>query len=88
MRLIDSLLLSGSVAFLLISISQIFYGKFADSYWVLMLSILLLLLLRFVRNQRKQETMQSEDETRPVAKVYKAAAHKPTTTKKPKKKRK
>lgn len=65
MKLYESILLSASVGFLIIGISQVFYGKFAESYWVLMFALICLLLLRLFRYREKQrnEALKSKEKS-------------------------
>lgn len=55
MKLIDTLLLSSAVAFLIIGIYEIFIGRFAESYWVLMLMLLAFFGYAY-RRRRQSET--------------------------------
>lgn len=70
MRLAESVLLSISVAFFIIGVSQAMRNSFVGSYWVFMLSILCLLALRLVRAKTQPETQQ-ETTTNPTNKKKK-----------------
>lgn len=57
MKLLDVLLLSASVGFLIISIYEIMIGNFANNYWLLMLMLICL----FVYGYRKNERLEREE---------------------------
>ena len=62
MKLIDILLLSASVGFLVISIYEIMIGNFANNYWLLMLMLICL----FVYGYRKNLRLEREEKAKKV----------------------
>ncbi|PKQ69970.1 hypothetical protein [Raineya orbicola] len=59
MKLIDTLLLSASVGFLIIGIYEIMMGRFAENYWVLMMMLISLFIYGYRKNLRvEKEKMQ------------------------------
>lgn len=52
MKLIDTLLLSASVGFLIIGIYEIMMGRFAENYWVLMMMLISLFIYGYRKNLR------------------------------------
>lgn len=52
MKLLDVLLLSASVGFLIISIYEIMIGNFANNYWLLMLMLICLFVYGYRKNER------------------------------------
>lgn len=66
MKLYESILLSAAVGFFIIAVSQVFYGKFAESYWVSMLALICLLSLRLIRylGNKKQQAVDNAVKTK------------------------
>ncbi len=62
MKLIDTLLLSASVGFLIIGIYEIMMGRFAENYWVLMMMLICLFLYGYRKNLRveKEKTQATQ----------------------------
>ena len=58
MKLIDSILLSASVGFLVIGINQVFAGSGKESYWIFMLSIICLFSYQARKLQRKSKASE------------------------------
>lgn len=69
MKLIDSILLSASVGFLVIGINQVFAGSGKESYWIFMLSIICLFSYQARKLQRKSKESEAAE-----AKVVVAAS--------------
>ncbi len=67
MKLLDVLLLSASVGFLVISIYEIMIGNFASNYWLLMLMLICL----FVYGYRKNQRLEREANTKKQAPALK-----------------
>jgi|GEM_PF-4626382 hypothetical protein len=62
MKLIDTLLLSASVGFLIIGIYEIMMGRFAENYWVLMMMLISLFIYGYRKNLRveKEKTQATQ----------------------------
>lgn len=62
MKLIDTLLLSASVGFLIIGIYEIMMGRFAENYWVLMMMMISLFIYGYRKNLRveKEKTQATQ----------------------------
>lgn len=62
MKLIDTLLLSASVGFLIIGIYEIMMGRFAENYWVLMMMMISLFIYGYRKNLRveKEKTQAAQ----------------------------
>jgi amino acid permease len=56
MKLIDTLLLSLSVALLIIGIYEVFLGRFAENYWVFMLMLASFFGYAYRRRQHANDT--------------------------------
>lgn len=61
MKLVDALLLSASVGFLIIGIFEIMRGRFAENYWILML----MFISFFTYAYRKNLQLEKENQDRP-----------------------
>lgn len=60
MKLVDSILLSASVGFLVIGINQVFAGQGKESYWIFMLSIICLFSYQARKMKRKEKAALAE----------------------------
>ncbi|EAY30490.1 hypothetical protein [Microscilla marina] len=60
MKLVDSILLSASVGFLVIGINQVFAGQGKESYWIFMFSIICLFSYQARKLKRKEKAAVAE----------------------------
>ncbi|MCS6796416.1 MAG: hypothetical protein RMJ97_11415 [Raineya sp.] len=70
MKLVDTLLLSASVGFLIIGIYEIMMGRFAENYWVLMMMLICLFIYGYRKNERieKEKSLQQKNIAQPKGK--------------------
>jgi amino acid transporter len=68
MKLVDVLLLSASVGFLVISIYEIMIGNFASNYWLLMLMLICLFVYGYRKNERLEREEKAKKLTNPKKK--------------------
>jgi hypothetical protein len=68
MKLVDVLLLSASVGFLIISIYEIMIGNFATNYWLLMLMLICLFVYGYRKNERLEREEKAKKLTNPKKK--------------------
>lgn len=61
MKLVDSILLSASVGFLVIGINQVFAGQGKESYWIFMLSIICLFSYQARKLKRKEKAAMANN---------------------------
>ena len=75
MKFSEAILLSLSVAFFIIAVHQTFVLGIAQSYWLFMLSVTMLLLNRLAKKKQDEKEVQREQ----VAAGKKVNKHKTTT---------
>jgi len=68
MKLLDILLLSASVGFLVISIYEIMIGNFANNYWLLMLMLICLFVYGYRKNERLESVKKPKSANNPKKK--------------------
>lgn len=61
MKLIDTIIFSICVALFIIGVHQIMVAGAANSYWILMLSVGLLILYRYRRLRNEENSRDKED---------------------------
>ncbi|KOY87075.1 hypothetical protein AD998_13820 [bacterium 336/3] len=55
MKLLDIVLLSASVGFLIIGIYEVMKGNFANNYWILMMMLICLFVYGYRKNLRLEQ---------------------------------
>ncbi|MDX1902869.1 MAG: hypothetical protein SFU27_01825 [Thermonemataceae bacterium] len=64
MKYLDTILLSASVGFLIISIYEIMIGNFTKNYWVLMLMLITLFWYGYRKNKRIENEQKQKNKTK------------------------